>query len=296
MALHDIKKISIREYLEQKGINPKRENEKRGMYLSPLRKEDNASFSVDYIRNVWFDHGLGEGGSIIDLVARIENCSIGEAIKRLEDNSFSFHRNKNPIHDNSKTSEPTIKIMNIIPLTNPSLLGYLSERHINIEIAKQYCKEIHYSMNDKPYFAVGFQNNSGGYELRNKYFQGCTSKDSTHYDNAQNECLVFEGFTDFLSFLTLKNKSQLENNVIVLNSVVNLQKSADFLKKHDTIRTFLDNDEAGKRTFAEIQKLGKPVFDYSTLYGNFKDLNEYLCSQKQSFNLPVKKKNTGLKR
>lgn len=65
-------------------MKPTRENERRGIYHSPLRADKNANFSADYIRNVWFDHGLDEVGSIIDLVARIENCSIGEAISKLE--------------------------------------------------------------------------------------------------------------------------------------------------------------------------------------------------------------------
>ena len=65
MNLNDIKQISIREYLERKEILPAKENETKGMYYSPLRKDNNYSFSVDYLRNIWYDHGLGEGGSII---------------------------------------------------------------------------------------------------------------------------------------------------------------------------------------------------------------------------------------
>ena len=79
MTYDEIKRISIRAYLAARGIVPQREQGNRGMYLSPLRKERTASFSVSYDKNLWHDFGTGEGGSIIDLVARMENCSVTEA-------------------------------------------------------------------------------------------------------------------------------------------------------------------------------------------------------------------------
>ncbi len=71
MSLEHIKRISIREYLGARGIKPQSERAGRAMYLSPFRQERTASFSVNYDENVWYDHGIGEGGSIIDLVARM---------------------------------------------------------------------------------------------------------------------------------------------------------------------------------------------------------------------------------
>ena len=73
MTYDEINRISIRAYLAARGIVPQREQGNRGMYLSPLRKERTASFSVSYDKNLWHDFGTGEGGSINDLVARMEN-------------------------------------------------------------------------------------------------------------------------------------------------------------------------------------------------------------------------------
>ncbi|KAA6321516.1 DNA primase, partial [termite gut metagenome] len=99
MELQDIKQISIREYLGGLGIMPQRENGQGGMYCSPLRKEHHPSFKVDYYLNLWRDFGSGEGGSIIDLVMKMEGYSFREAASKLEKeyvgiepNSFSFHR------------------------------------------------------------------------------------------------------------------------------------------------------------------------------------------------------------
>ena len=47
------------------------------MYLSLLREERTPSFSVSYDKNLF---GTGEGGSIIDLVPRMEGCAEGEAV------------------------------------------------------------------------------------------------------------------------------------------------------------------------------------------------------------------------
>lgn len=157
---------------------------------------------------------MGEGGSIIDLVSQLENCSIGEAITKLErqygntqSDPFSFHRD-NMTASKTDVREEVIHIVKIMPITHSSLLEYLKERCIDTDIANRHCKEVYYRVNNKSYFALGFKNDSGGYELRNKYFKGCTNKDVTFYtciDNKSDTCVIFEGFFDYLSYLTMKN-------------------------------------------------------------------------------------------
>jgi hypothetical protein len=194
MASHEIKQISIRQYLADLGIYPAKESSRYGMYNSPFREDHNASLKVDYPKNLWMDFGANEGGSLIDLVMRMENCSLHEAITTLEQkysradagmykspntptSNFSFHRGK-PDSD-LKSPEPSIGILNVQPISTPALIEYLNERRISIGIARIHCSEVHYSVNSKPYYAVGFRNDKGGYELRSKYFKGCTSKDIT---------------------------------------------------------------------------------------------------------------------
>jgi hypothetical protein len=94
MTLLEIKKISVRQYLDNMGIQPEKERGYYGMYHCPFRKDQNASFKVDYDKNVWYDFGTDEGGSIIDLVMKMENCSFHEAAKRLECKCASMQINK----------------------------------------------------------------------------------------------------------------------------------------------------------------------------------------------------------
>jgi len=283
MTLEEIKQIHIREYLQKLGINPIRSNDRYGMYHSPFREDKDASMKVDYNQNLWIDYGIGEGGTIIDLVMRINNVSLNEAITSLnqhdkttiqQPNSFSFHRN-----NTSNKQESEIIIRKIQVLSNPALLEFLKERKIPIDIATLHCKDVYYSVNDKPYFAVGFKNDTGGYALRNKYFKGCTSSDITRIRRNTDSCLLFEGFIDFLSYLTLKKDRVPEYDTIVLNSVNNLSKAKNTLSEYRTITAFLDNDEGGKRAIQDLRTFHKGVQDQSVHYANRKDLNDYLCSR-----------------
>ncbi len=107
------------------------------------------------------------------------------------------------MNEKKEYSEPAIQITTVTSLSGPALIDYLKELKIDIELAKLYCKEVKYSVNDKPYYAIGFGNDIGGYVLRSKHFKGCTSNAITHLKNGSGNCLLFEGFMDFLSYLTL---------------------------------------------------------------------------------------------
>ncbi len=305
MTLHEIKQISIRQYLVGLGIYPVKDHSHYGMYHSPFRKDLDASMKVDYSKNLWIDYGTNEGGTLIDLVMKMEDCSLHEAISMLEqkyssidvgtyqrDNiptgNFSFHREK---------PDPSITIMNVQSISNPALIGYLNERRISIEIARIHCREVNYSVNDKPYYAVGFQNDKGGYELRSKYFKGCTSKDITSVKRNKNHCLLFEGFLDYLSFLTIQKQQDAPVDVVVLNSLTNLPKVKNILPAYKGIWTFFDNDLAGKKAVQELQSTCNNVNDLSYFYSGYKDLNEYLCNKyKPQIKQAQKLKRMGLKR
>lgn len=312
MALQKIKQISIRQYLADLGIYPAKDSSHYGMYHSPFREDTNASMKVDYPKNLWIDYGTSEGGTLIDLVMKMEHCSIHEAISILErqyrradvatyqhDNTptgnFSFHREKPDLV--MKSPEPSITILNVQPISNTALIEYLSERRISLSIARIHCHEVHYSVNGKPYYAVGFENDKEGYELRSKYFKGCTSKDITSVTQNKNHCLLFEGFMDYLSFLTIQKQQNAPVDVIVLNSLTNLPKVKNTLAVYKGIWIFFDNDQAGKKAVQELQSTCNNVNDLSYFYSGSKDLNEYLCHKyKPQMKQAQKFKRPGLKR
>lgn len=289
--IQQIKQLSIRTYLSRRGIQPARENTHCGFYLSPLRSERTPSFKVDYAQNLWYDHGTGEGGSIIDLIMRLERCSFAEAVQSLGSGQ------RIPIATIAPASVvptvPALRILSDTPLQHPALLGYLKERGIDPAIAAEHCREVRYAVGDKIYFAIGFRNDAGGWELRSERFKGSsTPKNITSIDNGSGTIMVFEGFMDFLSYLTLKENAHPTCDVAVLNSVVNLPKALPFLQRHAVIHTFLDNDAAGRKATAEIvRRYPRSQVVEQAFYRDYKDVNDYLKSRQ-----PVKEKTRKLGR
>lgn len=93
--------------------------------------------------------------------------------------------------------------------------------------------------------------------------------------------MVFEGFIDFLSYLSLANNIHPVSDTVVLNSVVNLPKAVPFLSRHPVIHTFFDNDEAGRKATADLIRLcpRSEVIDQSSFYSGHKDVNDYLTAR-----------------
>lgn len=296
-TIQAIKRLPIRTYLAERGLYPTKDNPRYGLYLSPLRKEHTPSFKVDYMQNLWYDFGLGAGGSIIDLVMRLERCNFTEAVQLLscgERTSIAV-----PVSPSVLPTVPALRMLFDIPLRHPALVGYLSSRGIKPDIAFGYCREVHYAINGREYFAVGFRNDAGGWELRSERFKGCVSpKQITTIDNRSDTVVAFEGFMDFLSYLSMEN--QLQTDAAVLNSVVNLPKAIPFLDRHTTIHAFFDNDEAGRKATADLKRLcpNSTVIDRSHLYREHKDLNEFWQTKqhRQQSRLPiVPKRKRGMK-
>lgn len=287
--LSRIKRHPIVEYLERKGIKPVRKTPTYAMYRSPLREETHPSFKVDTEKNLWIDYAEGRGGSIIDLCMRMEGCTLSEAIHRLGQNAsdnITCSSRKNFVPNNLQSTmaaNETRKLISISDTLPPHLREYLTKvRCIDLEKAKSFLKCISYEVRGRRYQAIGFANLSGGYELRDdNVFKGrIAPKDITPIftDRAEPVC-IFEGFMDFLSFLSMKE--EITSHCLVMNSVSNVARTIRYLNdRHLThIRTFLDNDEAGRRAVQDFIKAGFHVEDMNIHYKDFKDLNEYHVSR-----------------
>ena len=300
MNIKKIKQIKLQDFLASMGCKPVKQYGVNFMYLSPLRTEKHASFKVNTEINQWYDFGIGRGGNIIAVAELLYNSS---------DVSYLIHQIERNAPSSVSGSLPTVKPitpqnsfehLQVLPITHPALIKYLEERCIDVETARTVCKELHFDTRGKHYFGIGFPNIAGGYEIRNPFFKGCIApKDISHFyaEEPKKVCFVFEGFMDFLSFMTLKKKENPQNtglkqqDYMVLNSVTNIHKAAKRLSRYDSVQCFLDNDEAGRNAYLQLSKeLGKSITDASTLYNGFKDLNEYLCAEsKHSEKAEIKK-------
>ena len=293
--MNDLKNIGIRQFLAWRGILPKYERNGYGMYLSPLREERTPSFKVDYVQNLWYDFGLGEGGTLLTLVMRLERCDSREAVRRLQNGekrdagsvSLSPDIGKPPVAGGFSpvvrpAAVPALRILSDASLRHPALVGYLASRGIVPSVAAAFCREVRYEVNGRAFFAVGFRNDAGGWELRSERFKGGSSpKHITTIDNRSDTVIAFEGFMDFLAYLSLKYPERLRIDAAVLNSVVNLPKAVPFLSRHPVIHTFFDNDEAGRKATADLIRLcpRSELIDQSSFYSGHKDVNDYLTAR-----------------
>ena len=134
------------------------------------------------------------------------------------------------------------------------------------------------------------KNESGGYEIRSASDQyifksALIKRDITFIKGRKSGSRfisVFEGMTDFLSLLVLKNENELEGNTLIMHSVASFARSLDFLQSrtYERIDIYLDNDDTGRKYLRDFEEIFREkVFNRSGIYKYFKDLNDALVDE-----------------
>jgi DNA primase len=285
MNCQQANQIDMVEFLSWLGYSPDKIRGNDYWYRSPLREEHHASFKINRSRNMWYDHGEGTGGVLVDFAILYYGCSLAQALEKISSaNSGVPITNSKPPTNLVTESENTITVIKAIhPIQNQSLLDYLKIRQIDLNVARKFCREVLYENDGKKFTAIGFKNNAGGYELRSQYFKGCSSpKYVSWFNNRADNISVFEGFFDFLTWHTVnRQQSELQTNFLVLNSLSFFTRSLLLQEKYDRVHLYLDNDEAGRKCVKEIQNRSPAkVLDESRHYKDFKDLNDWFIEKK----------------
>lgn len=307
MTINEIKSVSICQWLKENGYGSGIRRGNNVLYCSPLRSENNPSFFVNTIKNLWHDFGIGIGGNLINLVERLhptwsEHQVLSFIERQIKEKRLMYSEDYNARLneeekagwiDNKKIahweqSEQKTIIEKVIPLSHPILRDYISQRRINYEVAQRYCKEVHYTLRGRRYFAIAFVNVANGMEVRNKLNKRCIGKKniSVIFPNgfSQQRCCVFEGFFDLLSYVTLQELMP-DNGIsisgvldyFVLNGVSEVKLLLPHLREYKSIHCYLDNDDAGKTATSSIMNVyGGIVIDESYRYKGYNDLNDFL--------------------
>ena len=272
-------KISIRMVLESFNLFPVKENRKTAFYFALDREEKIPSLSVDFVKNKAFDFGTGKSYDVISIVQQMNQCSVSEALKYLE--KFEFFVQKE-IQNKETKQQKEYKILKVSEIQHPALIQYLKSRKVYEQ--KELVNEVEYELNGKKYFGIGFFNNSGGVEIRNKYSKICLGKKDVtlikNELNISNEIVIFEGFFDYLTYRNLEKTNNSTCDFLILNSTAIIFKVEELLKEYDKISLFLDNDGNGEFVKSKIQYQYNNVEDCSLLYQNFKDLNEWFVNDR----------------
>ena len=282
--------IKLEEVLFSLGHHPTKQNEKEAWFLNPFATENHASFKLDKRNNIWYLHSEGIGGNNTDFMQKYLNASVKEVLEWAEKQKFFSFQLQNIIQKQNSLKQ-NYQITEIKELQNENLKNYLHQRGFSPKVYP-LVKEIHFTIGDKNLYAIGFENLSGGWELRNSFYKGSLLKKDISILNFNNESqnqnetgkkiAVFEGFMDALSFVEMK--PFFRGGVLVMNSISLLNRTKEYLQNYSEIYLFLDNDKAGETCKNSIMKSFPEAKDHSEIYALHKDLNDYLKSKKENKN------------
>lgn len=278
----EAKAIDIVEYLAKAGYHPQKVRGNDYWYLSPLREEKTASFKVNRKMNRWYDHGEGRGGNLIDFALLFHNCRLSDWLQGLNEN-YQMTRSVIPSTSNRITKqENPIIVLEDLPITSKPLVDYLAERKISLSAANIFCREISYTLRDKKYYGIGFKNDAGGFEIRNRFYKnGSSPKAITTIKNGNKKIAVFEGFFDFLSVISFLPQNKINAcDFCILNSLSFFETARPLLETYNKVFLFLDNDAAGKKIASAAIATSPKYIDKSSLYSDYKDVNAWYISNK----------------
>ena len=268
--------IKLEEVLVSLGHHPTKQNEKEAWYRNPFATENQASFKLDKRNNIWYLHSEGIGENNIDFMKKYLKSSVKEVLEWTEKQNFSSFQPQNVIQKQNSLNQ-NYQITEIKELQNENLKKYLHQRGLS-QIIYPLIKEVHFTIGEKNLYTIGFENRSGGWELRNSFYKGSLLKKDISLINLNNQTenknvAVFEGFTDALSFVEMK--PFFNGDLLVMNSVSLLNRTKEYLKNYSEINLFLDNDKAGETCKNSILKSFPEAKDHTEIYALHKDLNDY---------------------
>lgn len=294
MNIEQAKSIPLAEILDKMGGKPERPSGHDLYFKAPYRQENTASLHVNTLKNVWYDHGIGEGGDGINLTCKyLQSCGVSFNVPdalRWMGNMMGYAPIIKPIqNDEPPQDDRKLIVIQTQEIERPALVRYLESRGFPVPFAKQYLKQINVynRQSKKSIFALGFKNDKGGYEVRNKFYQGSTKPKYITFIRGEvikpPEIHLSEGWPDYLSAIIHKRDGRkFEGDTIVLNSLSNLTKATPYIKGYGyrTAYSWMDNDVPGKEATnnlheffkTEEELLHKPMNEF---YAPCKDVNAW---------------------
>lgn len=287
LSAADIKEqVSLIDLLSSLGHEPVRRTGKELLYLSMLRESDTKpSFAVNEGLNVWYDHGSGKGGNIVDFgIAYWPLTTFIDVLHKIQ-STVKQEIIPNQPRENTGRQRMAVKIPHyqieeIKPFgTNAAITAYIKERGIE-KAAQEKLQEVYYYVEDqkklrKHFFAAGWPNELGGWEVRNRYFKGCLGhKAHTHIPGNPEKLVIFEGYLDYISWLT----EHPENNstILVLNTLSLLEAAIRKAKAYPEVDLYFDRDKSGHQASLTFIAAIPYAQDRSAIYDGFKDYNDRL--------------------
>lgn len=294
MNIAQAKRIPLADIMDKLGRKPTQHKNHEVWYLSPFRAEKTPSFHIKTKQNVWYDFGEGMGGDAIALIRLYlererQGCSVPDALRWIS-NMMGYAPKIHPVAEIPEDTgkEPAFRVRVNMPLNSLILKRYLLSRGINPDVAKPFVRELylHNNKTGKTTLALGWKNEDGGFEIKNKFLKGTVgSKDITFIrgKTSKPETIhIFEGMMDFLTVVHRLGGRPLNDDTIVLNSLSIIASVTPYIKGYGYRKayTWMDNDPAGMKATRNLDQFFQTEeslthYPMNCVYKSFKDVNAW---------------------
>lgn len=265
--------MTIETLLASAGYTPIRPTATGAMYRAEYRGDCNASLSINYGKNLWYDFGAATGGDVADLYCLIYGCSIGDALRAIRNGESSIAPTVPKVPQTAKECPIKVTAHREIRQTDATAKYLMNQRGLTYWA---HLYHVNYMNAGKPFFGIGWLAIDGGWHIRSLgKAKFCTSQQISSIRHGSSSLLIFEGILDYLSLCQMF-PAYRSYDAVILNSVTNVNKSIGVAQEYKEVHLLLDNDLAGDTSTANLMGALPQAKDDRSFFAPYNDINEYL--------------------
>lgn len=262
-----MEQVSLSKLMARLGYKPTRSNGDEDLYLNVLRTgKIKPTFLVNTKLDVWYDRSNKKSGNLIDFGLAYWPGLNSEQVSQKIDQLFAANQPSTATSITSTNSRkrkaikiPFYHIQEVKPVgCNPEITTFLQSKNI-WEIAIGHLKEVYYYVVDekrrrKDFFAAGWQNENGGWEVISKNFSGCLGRKGMTFIQGSKDSLVI--FIDYISYLGWKYANKVPGpSILILNSQEYLTAAKKRAAKFQDVAVFFDKQYLDAELLSAIEGL-----------------------------------------
>lgn len=265
--------MTIETLLASAGYTPIRPTATGSMFRAEYRGDLNASLSVDYGKNVWYDFGAGTGGDVADLYRLLHDCSIGDALRAVRDGESSIAPTSHKVPQTVRECPIKVTAHREIRPTDATAKYLTEQRGLTYW---EHLYHVNYTNAGKPFFGIGWRAVDEGWHIRSLgKAKFCTSQQISFVERGSDNCIIFEGVLDYLSLCQMF-PAYRSYDAVILNSVTNVNKAIGVAQEYKEVHLLLDNDLAGDTSTSNLMGALPQAKDDRSFFAPYNDINEFL--------------------
>lgn len=217
------------------------------------------------------------------------SCTENDAIRWINnmfvDNSDTFY------HPEISEKLCSLRLKKVSELKHLGLLNYIKSKCIRVDVAKRFLCELKLFNKEtgNTFSAIGFKNEEGGYEVRNKFYRGYLAPLDISFIRGAlpkpDTIHLFENIVDYMSIVSLQNGKPFEADAIILNSICCLSLAIPYIKNYGykTAFTWMKNNNEGLEITESLLVFFKSqniiLFTMNKLYRRYASPSDWYVSK-----------------